>query len=169
MDSEGLNRCSKSFIHSHHQFWRITHSLPHSWYFINFSLDSSVDIITKVSLSSSLGSKDVFVISSKHHEAKYYQPMKCVCAIPMPDSILVIIVSADVTKLTIATTNFDMDFSIFSGYLWILYSYFLWTRWFCLNDWWNLMWYSSMDDIAIAGPLWGESNGHQWIPLTKGQ
>ena len=29
--------------------------------------------------------------------------------------------------------------------------------------------YSSMDDIAIAGPLWGESNGHQWIPLTKGQ
>ena len=23
--------------------------------------------------------------------------------------------------------------------------------------------------LRIAGPLWGESTGDQWIPLTKGQ
>ena len=23
--------------------------------------------------------------------------------------------------------------------------------------------------VGIAGPLWGESTGNRWIPLTKGQ
>ena len=144
MDSEGLNSCSKSLIHSFiHSFIRftnfggslthslthsplthshthhslppyhppthsLTHTLTHSWPFINFSLDSSIDTISKVSLSSSLGWKDFLWFHRSIMKQSIINPWN-VCAIPIPDSILFVILPADVTKPTIETTQLDMD------------------------------------------------------------
>ena len=35
----------------------------------------------------------------------------------------------------------------------------------CLLKWWHY----DIKEILITGPLWGESTGHQWIPLKMGQ
>ena len=31
----------------------------------------------------------------------------------------------------------------------------------------NMMTYSNVNIFRVTGPLWGESTGHRWIPLTK--
>ena len=33
---------------------------------------------------------------------------------------------------------------------------------------WSLMTSSNGSRLRVTGPLWGESTGHRWIPLTKG-
>ena len=55
----------------------------------------------------------------------------------------------------------------------------IWRHWGYLTPWKNSQqwlpfeWDSLMETLSnenifrLVGPLWGESNGHQWIPLTK--
>ena len=38
-----------------------------------------------------------------------------------------------------------------------------------LSSWFSMKMSCHGDAVCITGPLWGESTGHQWIPLTKGQ
>ena len=44
------------------------------------------------------------------------------------------------------------------GNLWMLHQYLL------CRVWYRMSWYRNA--LHITDPLWGESTGHQWIPLT---
>ena len=43
-----------------------------------------------------------------------------------------------------------------------------WTTWLFVQQFIQVN-KENIEALQVTGPLWGESTGHQWIPLTKGQ
>ena len=66
----------------------------------------------------------------------------------------------------------DIHIWIMDVHNWILDIYNCWILWIAMTELWITMIDPHEDVInrkhfRITDPLWGESTGHQWIPLTK--